>query len=175
MKLGKNKQANEFEKLYFDNYTQLCQSIYRFIRDKDITKDIVQDVFMKYWQKNHELRITETPKAYLYRACINQALNYLKEKDRRETREEIYSKELSESTSSTERPDTQYQADETSKNIQAAIDSLPTACRNAFVLSRYEQKSYKEIASMLNISVNTVEKHIGKALRILRELLKENQ
>jgi RNA polymerase sigma-70 factor, ECF subfamily len=48
---------------------------------------------------------------------------------------------------------------------------LPPICRQVFLLSRYEYKSYSEIAGLLNISVNTVEKHIGKALSILRNAL----
>ena len=160
-----------FEKLYFENYAYLCRSIYRFVRDEEITKDIVQDVFLKYWQKIHELSINESPKAYLQRACINQALNYLKEKERRESREHLFSDEINASASISARPDVKYLADETSKNIQKAIDQLPPACRTAFLLSRHERKSYKEIAILLNISVNTVEKHIGKALKILRGII----
>ena len=87
-KIGNRKILNDFERLYFENYSKLCQSIYRFVSDEEITKDIVQEVFLKYWQKipasppvrrggagRHELRINESPKAYLKRACINQALN----------------------------------------------------------------------------------------------------
>jgi len=174
-----------FEKLYFENYTSLCQSIYRFVRDEEITRDIVQDVFLKYWQKipssppvsrvgagKRELRISESPKAYLKRACINQALNFLKEKERRENRESAYYEEVIQLKDIAERPDSKIIAKETSTSINKAIDQLPPACRATFLLSRHEQKSYKEIAGLLNISVNTVEKHIGKALRALRLIVK---
>lgn len=167
-KIGKNMKVKEFENLYFENYTYLCRSIYRFVNDEDITKDIVQDVFVKYWQKVHELHIHDSPISYIRRACINQALNHLKQKERRETRENIYSEETGSSRIS-DRPDTKYAANEASENIQKAIELLPPACKNAFLLSRYEEKSYKEIASLLQISINTVEKHIGKALKILRD------
>ena len=172
-KIGKNKIAGEFEKLYFETYTQLCQSTFRFIKDQDITKDIVQEAFLKYWQKINELHIHESPRAYLHRACINGALNYLKEKERREIRESTFAEGSSESSSKSAQPDVKYLHAETSANLQNAIDQLPTACKNVFLLSRYEQKSYKEIAALLNISVNTVEKHIGKALMILRKQIKE--
>jgi RNA polymerase sigma-70 factor (ECF subfamily) len=167
--IGKSSKKEEFEKLYFENYAYLCHRIYRFVRDEDITKDIVQDVFLKYWQKINELRIAESPKAYLQKACINQALNYLKEKERREERERSFA---SMSTDNPDRPDAVYLSNETSTNIDNAINQLPPACRKTFLLSRYEQKSYKEIAKLLDISVNTVEKHIGKALKKLRALLK---
>lgn len=172
--IGKNAKTSEFEKLYFDNYNYLCQSIYRFVKDENISKDIVQDAFMKYWQKIHELRITESPKSYLHKACIHQALNFLKEKERRENRENIYSSETVQFGNSSDRPDDQLETSETSQNISQTIDQLPPACRKAFLLSRYEGKSYKEIASLLEISVNTVEKHIGKALKLLRGALLNN-
>lgn len=170
--LGKNNIEEAFEKLYFENYSYLCRSIYRFVRDEEITKDMVQDVFLKYWQKIGELRITESPKAYLQRACINQALNYLKEKERRTERELFYANEDSASAGNSDRPDAIYISSETSTNLNLAIDRLPPACRKAFLLSRHEQKNYKEIAKLLDISVNTVEKHIGKALKVLRGLIK---
>ena len=173
-KIGKNIKVKVFEKLYFEYYTYLCQSIYRFIRDEEITRDIVQDVFLKYWKKIHELRINESPKAYLKRACINEALNYIKEKDRRKNRENIYSEEIAQTKNNSSQPDSIYIADETSENINKAIDQLPPACRTTFLLSRHEQKSYKEIASLLSISVNTVEKHIGKALKILRMIVRNS-
>ena len=173
VKIGKHDKADEFERLYFDNYASLCQSVYRFVKDEDITKDIVQDVFLKYWQKIHELRISESALFYLKKSCVNQALNYLKERERRGNRENTFSKEVNDPAASSERPDSKYEAKELSNAIQQTIDGLPVACRNAFLLSRHEEKSYKEIATLLNISVNTVEKHIGKALKILRKVLRK--
>lgn len=168
-KIGNSKKALEFEKLYFDHYAYLCQRIYRFVNDEDITKDIVQDVFIKYWQKIQELHIHESPKSYLEKACVNQALNYLKEIERRKNRENTFAQESA--GTSSQRPDQEYLANETSANIEDAIGKLPNSCKTAFLLSRHEQKSYKEIANLMEISVNTVEKHIGKALNVLRKVL----
>lgn len=172
--IGKNDRTAEFEKLYFENYSYLCRSIYRFVLDENITKDIVQDVFLKYWQKIHELTITESPISYLRKACIHQALNYLKERERRENRENVFATDTIKSGSESQQPDVKYEAAETSTTIQQAIEHLSPACKTAFLLSRHEEKSYKEIAALMSISVNTVEKHIGKALRILRAVLKNN-
>ena len=167
--IDKNKKSAAFEKLYFENYTSLCRRIYRFVRDEDITRDIVQEVFLKYWQKIHDLHIHESAEAYLYRSCVNQALNYLKEKERRESREQSYVRDIKPTDNNS--PDDKIIADQTSADIDETINRLTPACRNAFLLSRYEQKSYKEIADLLSISVNTVEKHIGKALKAIRKNL----
>lgn len=166
---GKNSRLKTFEKLYFENYNLLCHSVYRFVKDEETTKDIVQDVFVKYWRRINELRITESEIAYLQKSCINAALNYLKEASRRQSRELNFAESAAKNAS---RPDDSYQTEETSRRIDAAIEQLPPVCREAFILSRYEAKSYKEIAELLDISVNTVEKHIGKALQRLREVLR---
>lgn len=70
-------------------------------------------------------------------------------------------------------PEDDYVAKETERKVMKVIDSLPAQCREAFRLSREEQLSYKAIAARMNISVNTVEKHIGKALKILKRELKD--
>ena len=62
-------------------------------------------------------------------------------------------------------------ADDLQQEIDTAIDSLPERCRLIFVLSRFEEMSYQEIADHLEISIKTVEHQIGKALRSLREAL----
>jgi len=169
--LWKSGKMNAFEKLFFDNHASLCRLVYRFVRDTDIARDIVQEVFLKYWKKYEDSPMTpETPQAYLRRGCINEALNHLKEMERRSQRENTYASDLRESSKS-DQADALFIAAETASNINDAIDRLPPVCRQAFLLSRYEYKSYIEIAELLNISVNTVEKHIGKALSILKKVL----
>jgi RNA polymerase sigma-70 factor (ECF subfamily) len=168
----KKDTSETFKRLYFEYYAVLCRSVYRFVKDEEATKDIVQDVFIKYWKRLGEMQVLESEIAYLRKSCINAALNYLKEKERRDQRESHFAKEIDDSGDRSERPDMKYSLNETSRNIESAIDQLPPACRQAFLLSRYEEKSYKEIAEILHISVNTVEKHIGKALKKLREVLK---
>ena len=172
LSIDKKEKLAKFEKLYFDSFSRLCHSVYRFVKNKELTKDIVQEVFLRYWQKINEITFKESPDSYLHKACINQAINHLKEADRRAQREHAYSQEIQEAGTITERPDMKYETSETSMAIQHAIDQLPPACKIAFLLSRHEDKSYKEIAVIMGISINTVEKHIGKALRILREQLK---
>lgn len=166
---GKNSKLKSFEKLYFDHYNMLCQTVYRFVKDEEATKDIVQEVFIKYWQRINELHISESEIAYLRKASVNAALNSLKEKERRGQRENQFAEDSDKNLSA--RPDVRLGIKETSKNIEQAIDHLPPACREAFILSRHEGKSYKEISDILNISINTVEKHIGKALKSLKGLL----
>ena len=169
---GKNNRLKTFEKLYFDYYTSLCQSVFRFVKDEGATKDIVQEVFIRYWKKFNKIHIKDSEIAYLRKASVNSALNYLKEKERRDKRENRFATELGKVQS--ESPESIHAFNETSQRINVAIDQLPPKCREAFILSRHEKKSYKEIAAILNISVNTVEKHIGKALKVIKLTLKKD-
>ena len=168
----KNKKSDTFKRLYFEHYTQLCQTVFRIVNNEDATKDIVQEVFIKYWENLGKIHIHESEYAYLKKACINGALNFLKENERRRQREDRFAHETD--LQSGERPDRQYLGNETLDRVNNAIDTLPESCRRVFLLSRYEEKSYKEIGEMLKISVNTVEKHIGKALKALRKALEKD-
>ena len=169
-----NNVDAEFERLYFDHYSFLCQHVLRFVKDADIARDIVQEVFIKYWKKVEQAGHVDSPLAYLRSACVRQGLNHLKEVERRTIREQAFSDE-SRSQPSIQRPDRGMETKELAETIEQAINRLPNMCRAAFLLSRYEEKSYREIAEELTISINTVEKHIGKALRTLREALQHNK
>jgi len=168
----KSDKLKAFEKLFFDNHASLCRLVYRFVRDTELSRDIVQDAFMKYWKISEDSPLSlDVPEAYLRRTCINEALNYLKEAERRTLRESTYAADFGAPSDKNNRADADLIATETSSNINAAIDKLPPVCRQVFLLSRYEYKSYNEIAGLLGISVNTVEKHIGKALSVLKEAM----
>ena len=169
-----NNVDTEFERLYFEHYSFLCHHVLRFVKDTDIARDIVQEVFINYWNKVERAGHVDSPLAYLRSACVRQALNHLKEVERRSIREKAFSDE-SRSQPGIQRPDTSMEATEMAGTIEQTINGLPNMCRAAFLLSRHEEKSYREIADQLTISVNTVEKHIGKALRTLREVLKNSK
>jgi RNA polymerase sigma-70 factor, ECF subfamily len=168
----KNYKSDLLKKLYFEHYTQLCQTVYRFVNNEDATKDIVQEVFIKYWKNLGKIHIHGSEYGYLKKACINGAINFLKETEHRKQREDKFAHDSD--MQSGERPDRQYLGNETNDRINIAIGALPEACRHVFLLSRHEEKSYKEISVMLNISVNTVEKHIGRALKVLRKAIEKD-
>ena len=162
----------QFKRLFLDHYEYLCKKTYAFTNDPDAAKDIVQDVFLRIWRKRLHILLDEDFKAYLRRSCINQALNYLKSYKRKTERETRYMEEGEKKTTDPT-AENQLIAEEVSNQINQCINDMSPACRDVFLLSRYEQMSYKKIAAKLEISVNTVEKHIGKALKILRVALKQ--
>lgn len=152
-----------FEKLYRDSFKRLCQKAYRITLDRDAAEDIVQDAFIKLLAMDD--KHVGIPEAYLYRSVINGSLNYIRRQKRAERIAEPHV------TPSDRTPLSDLQANELQANIQRAISSMPPGCREVFLLSRYEEMSYQQIAEFLSISVNTVEKQVGKALQILREVI----
>ncbi|WP_207427771.1 RNA polymerase sigma-70 factor [Pedobacter sp. SYSU D00535] len=159
---------SSFEALFQVNYASLCATSYRIVQDRDIAEDIVQDVFVKLWEKKDEIKITTSLKAYLFQSTINQSLNYLKKYKNSLNRETAFGRETGVDINSTE----QIMAlKEVSRRVDEVVEALPDACRTVFILSRYEQLSYKAIAEKLNISVKTVENHMTKALKYLRKHL----
>lgn len=157
-----------FEALFKLHYKSLAQTAFRVVNDRDVAEDLVQDIFCKLWEKRSELQITTSVKAYLYQSTINHSLNYIKKAKRAETRElHFYSSRSSEENTS----DAPFAVKELNERVNIAVNSLPVACRNVFILSRFEHHSYKQIATALNISVKTVESQMVKALKHLRKCL----
>ncbi|PIQ21534.1 MAG: RNA polymerase sigma-70 factor [Cytophagales bacterium CG18_big_fil_WC_8_21_14_2_50_42_9] len=163
----KQENIHFFEELFRRNYPRLCQRVFRITKDLEAAEDIVQEVFISFWNQEQKQQI-DTPEAYLYRACINRALNFTG-KDKRQTQlRALYQEQQPRAGNS---PEQQLEQQELEKQVQQTIESLPPMCRKVFLLSRYEEMSHKEIAEFLNISPNTVDNHIKKALSILRKFL----
>ncbi|MCU0431307.1 MAG: RNA polymerase sigma-70 factor [Cytophagaceae bacterium] len=150
------------------HYAALCRMVYRILRDKDVCEDIVQDLFVRVWEKRNSIYLQGSVKSYLYRSAMNAALNHVQSK-KVKTRAAI--DDVSFELQGGHLPDEISQADDLQTAFQKALQELPEGCREIFMLSRYEQLSYKEIAETLEISPKTVENQMGKALRVLREKL----
>ena len=157
-----------FEALFRQNYQHLCQRVFGITNDLEAAEDIVQEVFINFWNRNKERKV-DIPEAYLYRACLNKALDY---KSSHKRKAQLLQAHHQEKVQESERsPQQKMEQQELEHRVQQVIASLPAMCRKVFLLSRYEEMSHKEIAAFLNISPNTVDNHIKKALSILRQLL----
>lgn len=166
----RNSEEQIFEQVFRYYYERLCNYACNMLNDMDEAEEIVQQTFLTIWEKRFVMNINTSFKAYIYRAVQNACLNkFKKEKVRR-----LYAEDHVKVTS----PVYEHTAEsvirmELEGQLQAAIESLPEQCRLVFKLNRFEEMKYAEIADHLGISVKTVENHIGKALRILREKLKD--
>jgi len=148
-------------------YSYICKAVYRIIPHAALVEDLAQEVFLELWRKRSQLRITTSLKAYLRRAAVNKSLNYIRDERVKLTDEARAPEIQAKRAGALER----MEAQELQAVIDQAVDSLPDRCRIIFVLSRFEDMAYKEIAEQLGISAKTVENQISKALRHLREQL----
>jgi len=155
----------------FDNcYESLCAYAYTLLRDRPDAEDTVQSIFMKLWEKRATLEIRQSVRSYLFRAVYHQCLNKIEHRAVTARHQTLKQLEGAESTSH----DPDVFPEELEEKIRVAIDNLPPQCRKIFVMSRFDGLRYPEISSRLNISVNTIQNQICKALKVLREDLKDH-
>ena len=159
-----------YEQVFRTYYQALCNYACSVIKDMDEAEEVVQNVFYTIWNKREVLQVTASIKSYLYRAVHNDCLNKLKHGKVKTLYAEEYKSHANGGFDSSTNV---LEAKELNKQINTAIDSLPEQCGLVFKLSRFENLKYAEIAEQLGISVKTVENHMGKALKIMREKLKD--
>lgn len=159
-----------FEMLFKTYYQPLCNYAYTFVQDKDEAEEIVQTTFLAVWEKKEVLEIRTTIKPYLYAMVRNACLNVIKHEKIKQQHVEV---ELAMGERSIESVARTVMASELEKRIHQAMETLPEQCRLVFKLSRFEELKYAEIADQLNISIKTVENHMGKALKIMRDQLRD--
>ena len=172
----KNGDRNAFDDLYKQHYFSV-RSYARLLLDESEAEDVVQDVFFNLWLHRDTLNETLSLRGYLLRSTYNTALNILKRKGLLDNYSNIYKQEIEEIGYQYYNPDT----NDTLRNLynqdlrielNAAIESLPPRCREAFSLSFLYDMSAKEISTKLGVSQSSVENHIYNALKILRTKLK---
>ncbi len=151
------------------HYSRLLSDIYRIVPDEDTCKDLAQEIFVELWRKRTELDIHTSLRAYLRRAAVNRALNYLKSSRRFVSDEPEHLVRAADTSALDIRNKMEQETLEDA--LHAAIDTLPEKCRVVFSLSRFEQMSHREIADHLGISIKTIENQITKAMKTLREIL----
>jgi RNA polymerase sigma-70 factor (ECF subfamily) len=164
---GLREGKREFLGTLFNRYYDaLVRFALPMLKDTDSSRDAVQEVFFRLWNKREELTVNSSVKAYLYMSVKNHCLNLMK-KDQRITWINE-SEELENVGGNSDSTMSHIQEKDLQKRLRDALDSIPPKCRQVFELSRYGGKSYKEIAEMLDLSVKTVENQMSKALQILR-------
>jgi len=159
-----------FEGLFKTYFAELCIYATRFVDDIESAEEIVQDIFFNLWNNRTRLTINTSIKAYLYTTVRNTCLNIIKHKKVENKYREYFSRQLQQDELQEE---DWMKGDELHDKITKTIEKLPPERKKVFIMSRFENLKYKEIADELNISVKTVENQMGKALQFLREELKE--
>ncbi|MEO1517201.1 MAG: RNA polymerase sigma-70 factor [Bacteroidota bacterium] len=164
LKLFEQDSERAIDLLFRQYYKFLCRVIYRLLPDTGTAEDLAQEVFFDLWRRKDRLNINSSLKAYLRRSAINKSLNYIRDQKMKFEEEGAHPEMRSRQLDGQQ----QLEASELEQRIHRAIEGLPERCRLIFMLSRFEDMSYREIATQLDISMKTVENQISKALKILQ-------
>lgn len=163
----KKGDVQTFEILFKRYYEPLVYYAYRYLNDKNKAEDIVHDLFINLWKNRKKITFEEHIKTYLFNAARNLSLNDLK-KSNLEKKYKIQNVFIEYDPDT---PETVYFNQELLNSIEKAIASLPDKRREIFCMHRFESLTYHEIASILDLSVKTVEKQMTRALKHLRKHL----
>ena len=168
--------AVDFETLYRDYGRSVLNLVYRMTGNEEVARDLTQDVFYKIYMRLDEFEGRSRIYTWIYRITINHVLNYLKRERRRKWVELLEKRidEVFDETSGMEDwrmapqpPDVRLEEHQQEKIIWHIVQQLPDKLKLPFILHRYEQLAYKEIAEILDVSVSAVESRIYRARKQL--------
>lgn len=159
-----------FEMLFKGHFTSLCYFAQKYVKDFEAAKEIVQDAFLNLWEKRESIDMDRPVKSYLTMIIHNKCTNYLR--DNRKFDTYILHVENLLDVAEYEDADSIVEKELEAK-IEIALNELPEKCREVFVMNRYQNLKYQEIADKLQISVKTVETQMSKALQHMRVRLAE--
>lgn len=166
----------QFRQQFNEFYKPLCKYAFTLVADDDTAEDIVQEVFVRIWEKYQDAITSPAIRAYLYRAVRNSCFTWLGQQKR--TPVKSLSDEDTEEATITwtveEEPDEQ-DLPNYRELLRKGIEQLPEKCREVFLLSRAGDLSNQEIADHLGISVKTVNNQTWKAMKLLKAFVKKAQ
>jgi RNA polymerase sigma-70 factor, ECF subfamily len=159
----------EFKNLFETYYSPLCHFAAGYLSVHDTAEEIVQQAFINLWNQRVNIDRDKQVKSYLFTALKNRCLNHIR--DHKKFRNYYLDIETELEIPVAEKDIVSEQ--ELQKRIADALDKLPGKCREVFELCRFEEMKYQEVADKLGISIKTVEAQMSKAMKILREELKD--
>jgi RNA polymerase sigma-70 factor (ECF subfamily) len=170
--------TQQFNRLYHDCRAGFIRFAETYVEDPAIAEDIVMDSLMYYWENRRLLKHEDNVPAYVLAAIKNKCINWLRRERLREEAERYLrqreDRELNLRLATLEacNPEKLF-SDEIRQIVDRVLQSLPVRSREIFVRSKYENRTNREIADTMHLSVKSIEYHITKVLKILRIALKD--
>ncbi|MCD7937114.1 MAG: RNA polymerase sigma-70 factor [Tannerellaceae bacterium] len=167
-----------FNQLVSAYQVQFIRFANKYVADLSVAEDFTMEAFMLFWENRHTLQEDSNIPAYILTIIKNKCLNYLSHLQVREQvndkLKELADWELQTRISTLEvfEPYEVF-TKEVQQIIRETLAALPEKTRNIFVMSRYENKTHKEIAAEVGITTKAVEFHVAKVLKILRHNMKD--
>lgn len=158
-----------FEAFFRALHEPLCRYAEGFVSDPSVAGDLVQDAFIRIWDGRGRLDPDQSLKAFTYRTVRNLCLNRIRDA---RNREELLAERYEPPQRSGARPDEAVEARSLSVRLQVWIAELPDRQREALELSRFQGLSHEEVARAMDVSPRTVNNHLVKALRTLRDRIR---
>ena len=158
-----------FQQFYEGLFVKLYQFSVSYVRSKEIAEELVNDVFLSIWEKRNVLHTINNINVYLYVSVKNASLNFLRKKnlplplDVDDLHLDHFKMNIN--------PETILINRDIQGQIQKAIDQLPPRCKMIFKLVKEDGLTYKEVASILDVSVKTVDSQLCIALKKLADIL----
>lgn len=164
-----HNDQNAFRQFYEALYFRLYQFAYSFVHSRETSEELVNDVFLTLWQKRNTLNTIDNTNVYLYVSVKNACLNFLR---RNHLALPVSLDELCvDHFQLVADPELRLVQKEQQNQMREAIEQLPPRCRLIFKLVKEDGLSYKEVASVLDISIKTVDAQLCLALKKLAVLL----
>jgi len=163
-----------FEYFFKKYYGRLYNYCYDLLKDSLAAEEIVEELFLRIWEKRDQIVVQTSPAAYFYRTAYNNSLNYLKHK---KVEDKFLLYQTHQAFEEIEKANNSFPLStliekEYETKLQNSLEKLPDQCRQIFLMSRFEGKKNKEIAEILQVSVNTVKTQLLRALTRIQKDLK---
>lgn len=155
-----------FNTLFTRYYKKLCYYANQITNNGEMAEEIVQELYIRIWENRKTLAVEKSVKAYLYRSTYNRSVNAIRD-----------NKKFAVADADILNIESYHNADndilyfELEAKLFEIIDAFPEKQRNVFILKRFDNLSYKEIAAELNMSERMVEKYLSNSIKLLREAL----
>ncbi|UZR97374.1 RNA polymerase sigma factor [Chondrinema litorale] len=176
----KKRIASHNDKLAFRSFYQyyferLFAFALRFLKSRELAEEVISEVFLKIWNNRSNLLEIKNIETYLYVLVKNHSLNVIKKSLKEQNTHLSLDDAHFELAIENFTPEAAYFAEELRDEIDKVIETLPTACKNAFFLVKEDQLNYAQAAEILNVSPYTVKNQVLKAVKRIREHLTQKR
>lgn len=154
-----------FRRIYEFHSKSLYRFAFSYLKDSFEAEEIVQDVFLKVWEKREEVDVQKSFTSYLYRITVNKVFNELKH---RVVKKKYEQHALNFDQIAGETPESSIHFQELNAKLEKLLTELPEQQRNIFILSRWKGLSNAEIAEKMSLSIRTVENQIYRASKFIK-------
>lgn len=157
-------QGNQYAfQMIYENYSpKLYNNLFKLTKDEDVAKELLQNLFIKIWDKRGDIDINKSFRSYLFKVAENMVIDYFRKTKRDQKLMDSLMQAATELS-----PDLEeiYISKENDERLSKAIAALPPQRQRVFILCKLEGKSYEEVSKMLGISTSTISDHIVKATK----------